>query len=77
MRLRQEITGVGIVSKDQATQYIIDNGGSESTAQTVAGLYQESQLSSLRVGMFFVFACLLGSFVLSKQLPSKVVAHKK
>ncbi len=75
--IQQAESGVGIVSKDQADQYVIDNGGSESTAQAVSSLYQESQLESLRIGMFFVFACLLGSFALSSQLPSSLLKSKK
>lgn len=68
----QAQNGIGIVSKQQAEQYVIDNGGSEATAQEVSDIYQNSQLESLRVGLFFVLICLLGSFVLSKQLPSKI-----
>lgn len=73
----QAASGVGIVSKDQASQYVIDSGGSETTAQTVSETYEDSQLESLRIGMFFVFACLLLSLVLSRQLPTEVTSNKK
>lgn len=81
-QVKNEITaqvadGVGIVSKDQASQYVIDSGGSEATAQTVSETYEDSQLDSLRIGMFFVFACLLLSLVLSRQLPTEVAISKK
>lgn len=69
--------GVGIVSKAQAEQYVLDNGGSMNAAQTISSLYEDSQLDSLRVGMLFVFACLLGSFALSKQLPATLQKSKK
>lgn len=68
--------GVGIVSEAQAEQYVLDNGGSESTANTVADTYQNSQLESLRISMFFVFAFLVISLVFSKNLPSKLALKK-
>ena len=72
---QQSEGGVGIVSKDQAEQYVIDNGGSQSTADTVADTYQDSQFDSLRISMFFVFAFLITSLVFSRNLPIKVATH--
>ena len=68
-------SGVGIVSEAQAKQYVLDNGGSESTANSVAATYSESQLDSLRMSMFFVFAFLIASLVFSKNLPAKIGAE--
>lgn len=73
---QQASSGVGIVSKNQATQYVIANGGSQQTADTVAELYQDSQVNSLRYATFFVFVCLLLSIFWSKNLP-KVLSDDK
>lgn len=69
-------TGVGIVSKAQAEQYVLDNGGSQATAETVSDLYESSQLESLRFAMFFVFGCLLLSIFWSRNLPSFLLPTK-
>ncbi len=75
--ITQEVsTGVGIVSEDQAKQYVIDNGGSEATATTVAEIYQDSQLDSLRISVFFIFAFLIASLFFSRNLPIKVASQK-
>jgi MFS family permease len=65
-------SGVGIVSEAQAEQYVLDNGGSQATATEVADIYQNSQLDSLRISMFFVFAFLIASLAFSRNLPIKV-----
>ena len=65
-------TGVGIVSQQQARQFVIDQGGSEQTAETASNLYQDAQLTALREAMFIVFAVALLSLVLSKNLPKTV-----
>jgi MFS family permease len=62
--------GVGIVSKSQAEQYVIAQGGSQETADEVAGIYQNSQLDALRYATFFIFCCLLLSIFWSKNLSS-------
>jgi len=64
--------GVGIVSKSQAEQYVIDNGGSQATATSVANSYEDSQLDSLRISMFVVFAFLIMSLAFSRHLPTKL-----
>lgn len=69
-------TGVGIVSEAQAEQLILDNGGSQETAVAVADIYQDSQLDSLRISVFFIFASLIGSLAFSRNLPIKVASQK-
>lgn len=69
--------GVGIVSEAQAKQFVTDNGGSEATANTVARLYQDEQLDSLRISVFFIFAFLISSLVFSRNLPIKVAKGQK
>ncbi|HSW85386.1 MAG TPA: MFS transporter [Candidatus Saccharimonadales bacterium] len=64
--------GVQIVSKSEAEQLVIQNGGSQSTADTVANVYQNSQLEALRDSMFVVFAFSIMALFLSRNLPSKV-----
>lgn len=73
---QQAESGVGIVSEQQAEQYVLDNGGTKATAQRVGTIYQESQLDSLRISMFFVFAFLIASLVFSKNLPTEVPPQK-
>ena len=68
--------GVGIVSEVQAEQLVLDNGGSPATAEEVADIYQDSQLNSLRISMFFVFAFLILSLAFSKNLPITVPSAK-
>lgn len=65
----QAQNGVGIVSDSQVQQYIIQEGGSSQTAQTVSGLYQESQIKALKEGLFVVFAVTLLALLVSKNLP--------
>jgi hypothetical protein len=73
---QQAEDGVEIVSQEQANQFVIDNGGSEETAEIVASTYEDSQLESLRISMFFVFAFLVLSLVFSRNLPSKIGGDK-
>jgi MFS family permease len=73
---QQAENGVGIVSKEQANQYVIDSGGSDATAAIVADTYQNSQLESLRISMFFVFAFLIASLFFSRNLPVTVTSQK-
>lgn len=69
--------GVGIVSESQAEQLIIDGGGSQETAIEVADIYQDEQLVSLRVSMFFIFAFLILSLAFSRNLPIEVANKSK
>ncbi len=67
---QQAEKGVGIVSEEQAEQLVLDNGGTQAEAENIANIYQDSQLDSLRISMFFVFAFLIASLVFSRNLPS-------
>lgn len=67
---QQAEDGIGIYPKNQVNQYVIDNGGSEQTATTVANTYQDSQLDSLKETLFFVFFMLMLSLLVSSKLPS-------
>jgi MFS family permease len=72
----QTSTGVQIVSQDQAEQYVVDSGGSSSTAKTVSQLYQDSQITALKDGLFIVFAVGILSIVFSKNLPAYIEPAK-
>ncbi|HMS23875.1 MAG TPA: MFS transporter [Candidatus Saccharibacteria bacterium] len=65
--------GVGVVSADQANQYVLDNGGSAQTANTLTVIYRDSQVQALKEGMFFVFVASIASLVLARNLPNKVI----
>jgi len=69
-------SGVGIVSKEEANDYVIEAGGTTAEAAELSGLYQDSQLESLRIGLFFIAVSLLGSILLSKELPAKIVVKE-
>lgn len=75
--VEQSQTGVGIVSNEQAEQYVIENGGTASTASTIASIYTESQLKSLKLGLFFVVIVGLLATLLSKDLPLLAETKKK
>lgn len=66
--------GVGVVSESQAEQYVVEQGGSPETADTVGNLYQDSQLEALREGLFVVFAVSIIALLLSRNLPSKIAS---
>jgi MFS family permease len=66
----QTQSGVQIVSQQQAYNSVIKKGGSPSTAQSVSDIYQESQISSLKEGLFIVFAVSILSLVFSRNLPA-------
>jgi MFS family permease len=72
----QASTGVQIVSQDQAKQYVVKQGGSEQTAQTVANIYQDSQIKALKEALFVVFTVSLLSFIFSRNLPPTVTTQK-
>lgn len=68
-------TGVQIISPSQAEALVIDNGGDQASAKTVADVYQTTQVNALRQAMFFVFAMAIASLLLTANLPS--TNHKK
>jgi predicted MFS family arabinose efflux permease len=69
-------TGVQIVSQAQAKQYVLAAGGSEYTAQTVSGIYQDSQIKALKDALFVVFVVSLLAILFSRNLPSEVLTQK-
>lgn len=64
--------GIEIVSEQQAKNYVLKQGGSQQTANTVGQIYEDSQLAALRQGLFFVFIMGLASLALSRNLPNKL-----
>lgn len=73
----QTKTGVQIVSQNQAKQAVLNHGGSESTAQEVSNLYQESQIKALKQALFVVFAVSILSLIFSRNLPASVAIKNK
>jgi len=69
---QQAQSGVGIVSQQQAEQYVLNQGGSQATAQQVSDIYVTTQLESLRTTLAIIFFALLLSLILSANLPSKM-----
>jgi hypothetical protein len=72
----QSEDGIDVVSAMQVENYIVEQGGSQSTAETAAVAYEEAQIDALREGLFVVFAALLLSLLFSANLPSKITVHK-
>ncbi len=61
--------GVQIVSQSQVQQYVVKSGGSKQTADTIANLYQESQIAALKQALFIVFAVGILSILFARNLP--------
>jgi MFS family permease len=74
---QQASTGVQIVSQKQAEQYVLKEGGSQSTANTVAQLYEDSQIKALKESLFVVFVFCVIAFVLSRNLPATIPQSAK
>ncbi len=74
---QQSSTGVAIVSNEQASQYLLDNGASQATTDEVSNIYQEAQIQSLKQTMFIVFAVGLLSLFFSSNLPTTVSTEDK
>lgn len=66
--------GVPIISQDVAEQLVLDAGGSEETAAAIAKDYADSQIGSLKQAIFIVFALMVLSLTLSRNLPAEIVA---
>ena len=72
----QASKGLQIVSQNQAYELVTAHGGSASTAKTVSGLYEDSQVKVLKDAVFVVFAIALLSLVFSRNLPAKIQFQK-
>lgn len=66
----QSQTGVQIVSPQQAQQYVLSQGASQSTAQEISTNYQDAQVESLKEGAFFIFAVAILALIVSRNLPA-------
>jgi len=73
---QQSETGVGIVSNAQVEQQVLAGGGNQQTADTVANLYEQSQIKSLKSSLFIVFVVSFLSILLSRNLPATVAVKK-
>jgi len=73
----QAQTGVQVVSESQAQQYVVAQGGSPATAQTVGDLYQQSELKALKLGLFATFVVAFLSLLLSRNLPATVAPRQE
>ncbi len=69
-------TGVAIISPARAEELVVENGGSEQDAQAVSTIYEDSQIQSLRNGLFLIVVIAVLSFLLSRSLPSKIGTGK-
>ncbi|QIG40090.1 MFS transporter [Microbacterium sp. 4R-513] len=69
--------GVPIISQDQAEQLIVDAGGSEEVAKAIAQDYADSQVGALKQAIFIVFALMVLSLLLSRNLPAEIVAKSE
>jgi MFS family permease len=66
--------GVPIISEEEAAQIVVDAGGSADVAQVIANDYAESQVQALKQAIFIVFALMVLSLLLSRNLPAEIVA---
>lgn len=79
---KQQITqatseNIVIVSPGQAEQLVIENGGTPAEASTVKDIYQDSQLQSLRNGLFIIVVIGILSILLSRNLPTGVAGQEE
>lgn len=65
-------TGIAIVSTDQAVELLESKGVDTNTSMEIATDYTDSQVQSLKEGMFFVFAMAILALMLSSNLPVTV-----
>jgi len=65
---------VPIVSQDEAERLVREGGGSAEVAAEVAQDYADSQIEALQQAIFIVFALLVISLLLSRNLPARVGA---
>jgi len=70
-------SGVPIVSEAEAEQLVLDAGGDADTAAAIASDYADSQLEALKQAIFIVFALLVLSLFLSRNLPAEVSARRE
>ena len=68
----QAASGIQVVSQEQARSYVVSQGGSAVTADTVSRLYTQSQLQALRLGILIIFLFAVGSILVSRGLPNTV-----
>ncbi len=68
--------GIEIVPASQVEQVALDSGLTEEEATELSQTYSESQIESLQQSMFFVVLFAILSFILSRNIPDKIVAKK-
>ncbi|MCU4673588.1 MFS transporter [Microbacterium fluvii] len=79
---RQSITasvdqGVPIISQQEAVELVVAAGGSSGTAASVGEDYAAAQIDALKQALFIVFALLLLSLLLSRDLPAEIGARRE
>jgi MFS family permease len=67
--------GVPIISQDQAEQIVLEAGGSQEVATAIASDYATSQVAALKQAIFIVFALMVLSLLLSRNLPAEIAAR--
>lgn len=71
----QASTGVAIMSESQAEQLVLENGGTQSEADTISSAYEDAQLQALKQALFVVFVMSIFALMLSRDISS--VTQKK
>ena len=66
--------GVPIISQQQAEQFVLDAGGSQEVATAIGNDYANSQVDALKQAIFIVFALMVLSLLLSRNLPAEIAA---
>lgn len=70
--VQQASTGVAIVSKAQADQYLNENNVSQPVAAQITAVYEEAQIESLKIALFAVVVAVLLSLLFSANLPNSL-----
>ncbi len=68
--------GVAIVPAQDVEKYALEKGVPQEQAQQLSNTYKDSQLSSLRISLFFIFVFSILSFLASRNIPGKIIVKK-
>ncbi len=75
--ITDNVKTVQIVPADTVPQLAMERGADEATANTLAQIYEESQLQSLKQAIFFLFVLSLILISFSRNIPDKILAKSK
>lgn len=67
-------TGVAIVPVSQVSGYATEKGATPAEAESIANIYEQSQLDGLKKAIFYLIIIAILSILLSRNIPNKKIA---